>query len=126
MSDTAASAVLDLESERRQPPCDGAVELRAVRIGVVDRAGVVIAQVGENLRAGLDRVDVVAVELLGLIAAGAVVGGETLLYLHDDVLVLALEELQLGFDHAREPAAPEHSGELPVEVDVLCGCCLPR
>ena len=68
-----ASAVLDLERELRQPLRDRAVELALVLLvdALVERAREVVADVGEELRARLDRVDVVAVELLGLVAVGA-------------------------------------------------------
>src|SRR5205085_9422084 len=53
---------------------DGSVEGRLVLGGrvLVERLGVVVAQVGEQLGAGLDEVDVLAVALLRLVARGAV------------------------------------------------------
>ena len=60
-----------------------------------------IAHVGEELGPGLDRVDVVAVQLFGLVAAGRVVGLEAGVRLVDHVAVIALEQVELA---SRSPA----------------------
>src|SRR5215208_4311323 len=83
-----ASAVLDLERELGQPLRDRAVELALVLL--------------ERLR-----VDVVAVQLLGLVAVGAVVRVEPLARLLDHVDVVADEQVELARDHLAEAGAAE-------------------
>ena len=56
---------------------------------------------------GLERVDVVAVELLGLVAAGGVPQPEALGDVGEDVGVLGHEEVELPLDHVAEPRAAE-------------------
>jgi hypothetical protein len=68
----------------------------------------VVADVREQLGARLDRVDVVAVQLLGLVAVCAVVGLQLLLGLLDHVAMLALEELELPCDQVAPARAAEH------------------
>src|SRR4029453_18222716 len=105
-----ALAVLDLEREPRQPLEDCAVELFLVELArvVVERPFEVVADVGQDLGAGLDGVDVVAVALLGLVARCGVVRALELFALFDHGGVLALEEFELPRDHLAEAAAPEH------------------
>ena len=67
-----------------------------------------VAHVGQDLRSGLDGVDVVAVELLGLVAVRAVVRLEAGRDLFDHLAVLAHEQLELRVDHLREARAAEH------------------
>ena len=67
-----------------------------------------VADVGQDLGAGLDGVDVVAVALLGLVARCSVVRALELVALFGHVGVLAFEEVELPRDHVAEAAAPEH------------------
>ena len=69
-----ALAILDLEAEARQAFDHRAVELVLVLLRglLVERGREVVADVGEDLRARLDEVDVVAVALLGFVAVGLV------------------------------------------------------
>src|ERR1051325_6138733 len=91
-----------------QPAGDRAVELVEIAVGIVERAGEVIAQVREDVDAGVHRVDVVAVQLPGLVATRLVVGAQMFLDVLDHVPMLTLEQLQLRVDHAREARAAEH------------------
>src|SRR3954452_14853578 len=101
-------AILDLERVGRQPLRDCAVELSEIWIGVVERPGVVVAQVGKYLRARLDGVDVVAVQLLSLVALRGVVPLEPRSDVLEDVAVLPQEEVELRVDHRSVPRASEH------------------
>ena len=62
----------------------------------------VVAERRELLRARLDEIEVVPVALLGLVAAGRVVGALRLLAVGDQVGVLPLEEVELAPDHVLE------------------------
>src|SRR6266567_3832579 len=66
---SVTSPVLDLEGEAPEATENGVVEGSLVLVGhvLLERRGEVVAEVGENLRAGLDEVDVVTVALLGLV-----------------------------------------------------------
>src|SRR2546423_5217049 len=90
-----------------QPPGDRAVELVDVAFGLVERAGEVVPQIREDVDGGVDDVDVVAVQLLGFVAARLVVRAEMLADVLDGIAMLALEELELRVDHGREAHAAE-------------------
>src|SRR5205085_7290950 len=83
---------------------DGSVEGRLVLGGrvLVERLGVVVAQVGEQLGAGLDEVDVLAVALLRLVARGAVVCAFRLLAVVDELGVVLEEDVELPRDELCE------------------------
>jgi endonuclease/exonuclease/phosphatase family metal-dependent hydrolase len=79
----------------------------------------VVAQVGEELGAGLDEILIVAVPLLGLLAVGAVVRGLRLLALAHELGVVALEQVELPRDHVTEPASPQHAPRLISRLGLL-------
>src|SRR5690349_7480560 len=85
-----------------------AIELVDVAVGILERPREVVAQAGENVDARIHGIHVVAVQLLGLVAARLVVRAQVLLDVLDDIPVLMLEQLQLRFDHAGEARAAEH------------------
>src|SRR6059058_5149133 len=90
---------------------DGAIELVLVGLrGVlVERPLEVVADVGQELGAGLDHVDVVAVALLRLVARRCVVGPLGFLTLVEQIGVLADEKIELPRDDLGEPVAAEHA-----------------
>jgi hypothetical protein len=61
-----------------------------------------IAEPRELLRSRLDEIDVLPVALLGLVAAGSVVGPLRLLAVGDQIGVLPLEEVELAPDYVLE------------------------
>jgi len=63
-----------------------------------------MADVGEDLRAGLDEVDVVAVPLLRLVALGTVVEPLRREAVLDEPAVLPLEQVELTVDEIAEAA----------------------
>src|SRR5262245_10476849 len=117
--------VLDLERELRQPLRDRPVELSLVPLvdSLLERAREVVADVGEQLRARLDGVDVVAVQLLSLVAVGSVVRLETVPRLLDDVRVVAYEQVELPLDHVGETRTPE---DHPCSTASRAGGSAPR
>jgi endonuclease/exonuclease/phosphatase family metal-dependent hydrolase len=114
-------AILDLERESGQPLDDGAVELPLVHLRglLVERRSEVVAQVGQELRACLDEIDVGAVPLLGLVARRRVVSALGLLAFTDQILLLADEEFELARDDFGEAAAPEHAPRLAPRLELL-------
>ena len=77
-------------------------------VGLVERACVAPAHVGERLGRRLDDVDVVAVDLLSLVAFGAVVLRFRVAHLFEQAARLVLGEgVELPRDHVCKPAAPE-------------------
>ena len=79
----------------------------AASSSIVD--GEVVAQVREQLGAGLDEVEVLAVALLGLVAVGCVVGALGLLAVGDQRGLLVLEQLELALNQVREARAAHRS-----------------
>jgi endonuclease/exonuclease/phosphatase family metal-dependent hydrolase len=79
----------------------------------------VVAQVGEQLGAGLDEIDVVAVALLGFVPRRRVVRAFCLLALADQVCLLAHEEIELARDHVGEASAPKHEPRLAPLLELL-------
>ena len=73
-----AEGSVELEAEARQPLPGQPVEDLLVLVGglVVERGGVGVAVLEQRVPCGVDVVDVVAVELLGLVLRGGVVGVE--------------------------------------------------
>ena len=61
-----------------------------------------VTHVGKDLGPGLDRVEVVAVQLLGLVTPACVVGGKLRLGLFEHVGMIALEPVELPLDHVVE------------------------
>ena len=86
-----------------------AVESLAVVIGriLLQRRGVRIAQRGERVSAGLADEEVVAVELLGLVALGGVVARLGLAGLPQQRGLVLREEVELTLDEVGEAAAAE-------------------
>jgi endonuclease/exonuclease/phosphatase family metal-dependent hydrolase len=79
----------------------------------------VVAQVGQELGAGLDEIDVVAVALLGFVARRGVVRLLGLLAFADQARLLAHEEIELARDQVGEGAAPEHAPRLAPLLELL-------
>src|SRR5690348_5275033 len=100
-TDSQPLAVLDLEREAGEALGDGTVErvLVLLRGILVERCREVVSEVGQQLGARLDGVDIVAVAFLSLVAGCAVVRALELLALADHVCLLALEEIELPRDH---------------------------
>ncbi len=67
-----------------------------------------VAEVGEDLRARLHEILVVAVALLGVVAVGAVVLRLRFLAPAEEVGLLAPEEIELPPDHVGEALPAEH------------------
>src|SRR5207237_3450951 len=106
----ASAAGRASECDARPALPEHPLELAPVSVAsvVVERARVRVTDLFEQVLHPVDRVGVVAVELLRLVALGGVVGVEALLRLGDLVGVFALEEVELPLDHVAETAAPEH------------------
>src|SRR5215217_8766374 len=104
-------ALLDREGERAPAVDDAAVELLDVLLGVVlvERARVRVAEFGKPVGGGLDCELVVAVQLLRLVAVGAVVLVECTIDVVEQVSVLFLEERELAFDDLPKALTTEHA-----------------
>ena len=103
-----------IEREAGEIPADGVVELRLVLLGrpLAEARREVVPEVGEDLRACLDEVLVVAVELFRLVPLGVVVLGLCCLDLAEQVGLLAPEELELALDHVGVALAAKHEPRL--------------
>ncbi len=103
--------VFDLDGEAGESLDDGAVELFLVLLRrlVVQGRSEVVAETGEQLRAGLDQVEVVAVELFGLVARRRVVRRFRRVAVGDQPALFVLEEVELAPDDVSEAAAGQRS-----------------
>jgi hypothetical protein len=93
-----ARPLAELETEARQPFSDEVVEDEPVFLGrlVVEGLRESVTHVDEYFAAGVHEVDELAVALLGLVAAGTVVGAESLLHLGEQLGLILAEERQLA------------------------------
>jgi hypothetical protein len=93
-----AGLLVELETEARQPFSDEVVEDEPVFLGrlVVEGLREGVTHVDEYFAAGVHEVDELAVALLGLVAAGTVVGAESLLHLGEQLSLILAEERQLA------------------------------
>ena len=93
-----ARPLVELETEAREPCSDEIVEDEPVFVGrlVVEGLREGITHVHEYFAAGVHEVDELAVALLGLVAAGTVVGSESLLHLGEQLGLVLAEERQLA------------------------------
>jgi hypothetical protein len=103
-----ARPLVELETEARQPFSDEVVEDEHVFLGrlLVEGVGERVTHVDEYFAAGVHEVDELAVALLGLVAAGTVVGPESLLHLGEQLSLVLQEERQLALGDLLEAARP--------------------
>jgi hypothetical protein len=101
-----ARPLVELETEARQPFSDEVVEDEPVFLGrlVVEGLREGVTHVDEYFAAGVHEVDELAVALLGLVAAGTVVGAESLLHLGEQHSLILAEERQLALGDLLEAA----------------------
>jgi hypothetical protein len=101
-----ARPLAELETEARQPFSDEVVEDEPVFLGrlVVEGLRESVTHVDEYFAAGVHEVDELAVALLGLVAAGTVVGAESLLHLGEQLGLILAEERQLALSDLLEAA----------------------
>lgn len=93
-----ARPLVELETEAREPSSDEIVEDEPVFGGrlVVEGLRESVTHVDEYFAAGVQKVDELAVALLSLVAAGTVVGPESLLHLGEQLGLVLAEERQLA------------------------------
>jgi hypothetical protein len=101
-----AGPLVELETEARQPFSDEVVEDEPVflRRLVVEGLREGVTHVDEYFAAGVHEVDEFAVALLGLVAAGTVVGAESRLHLGEQLSLILAEERQLALGDLLEAA----------------------
>ena len=104
------SGVFDVEREAGEAFGDRLVELPLVLLidALFERARERVADVGQDLDARLNRIDIVAVELFRVVAISLVVGIEPLLRLRDHVRVVSHEEIELAGDQFAKSRPPKH------------------
>src|SRR5581483_5514909 len=98
------------EGERREALGERALELALVVLPrlLIERTRVGVADLLERVLHDIDRVHVVAVQLLRLVAVARVVRVEPRLRLRDVAGVLALEEVELAGDQVAKARPSQH------------------
>ena len=111
--------LVEFETEAGKPLAGAPVERLPILLRglFVEGLGVGLAELDEEVAAGVREVDEIAVALLGLLPRGGVVGAERGLGVVDETAVLGCEEVELPLYEVGEPAA--HRPRLVAPVGLL-------
>ncbi|MEO8291462.1 MAG: hypothetical protein ABI649_10775 [Gaiellaceae bacterium] len=96
--------LVELQAVAREACSHEVVEDEPVLLGrlVVEGLCKSVSHLDEGVATGVHKVDELALELLGFVAIGAVVGGEGFLHLGEQLGLLVAEERELAPDHLLE------------------------